>query len=213
MLEIWGRADSSNVQAVMWCVGELGLPFLRHDVGQRYGGTDTPDFIAMNPNRKIPVLRDGGGPALWESAAIMRYLAGSYGHGAFWPEDLVARSEVDRWAEWAKINVAIPFMDEVFFPLIRRPAAERDPAAIARAVTDLEQTLGIAESRLAEHPYLVGSDFSLADILLGHVLYRYYDIDIARAELPALAAYYQRLTERPPFREHVMIGYDALRAG
>lgn len=212
MLEIWGRKDSSNVQAVMWCVGELGLPYLRHDVGQRFGGTDTPAFIAMNPNRKIPVLRDHGGPPLWESAAIMRYLASSYGHGAFWPEDLIARTEVDRWAEWAKINVAIPFIDNVFFPMVRTPAGERDPAAIARGLEALEDTLEIAEAELAVHDYLVGPDFSLADILLGHPLYRYFDLDIPRRNLPALAAYYRRLTDRPAFREHVMVGYEALRA-
>src|SRR5215813_4245314 len=105
MLTVWGRKSSSNVQAVMWCIGELGLAYRRHDVGHSYGGNDTPAFLAMNPNGTIPVLRDGDGPPLWESAAILRYLCGRYAPAWFWPPDPSARAEVDMWAEWAKINV------------------------------------------------------------------------------------------------------------
>lgn len=60
MLTIWGRKSSSNVQALMWCIGELGLPYERHDIGHRYGGNDTPRYLAMNPNGLVPVLSDDG---------------------------------------------------------------------------------------------------------------------------------------------------------
>ena len=98
MLTVWGRKSSSNVQAVMWCIGELGLAYRRHDVGHSYGGNDTPAFLAMNPNGTIPVLRDGDGPPLWESGAILRYLCGRYAAPSFWPLDPIARAEVDMWA-------------------------------------------------------------------------------------------------------------------
>ncbi|MDK3016116.1 glutathione S-transferase family protein [Pseudodonghicola flavimaris] len=212
MLTVWGRRTSSNVQAVMWCIGELGLPCRRHDVGHRFGGTDTAEFIAMNPNRTVPVLQDGGNPPLWESGAILRYLASRYGKGPFWPEALLPRTEVDRWAEWAKINVAMGFTGPVFGRLVRTPAGRRDGAAIARAVAALERKLAIAEAQIGAEGFLAGPEFTLADIQFGHVLYRYYDIDIARAELPHLAAYYARLTGRPAYREHVMLSYDELRA-
>lgn len=212
MLTIWGRKTSSNVQAVMWCIGELGLPWTRHDIGHRFGGTDTEGFIAMNPNRTVPVLQDGKNPPLWESACILRYLANRYADGPFWPEDLIARTEVDRWAEWSKINVALGFTGPVFWRVVRTPEAERDPKAITAAVSALEDRLRIAEDQLGRHDWLAGPDFSLADIQFGHVLFRYYDIDIRRADLPRLAAYYQRLTERPAYREHVMLSYDELRA-
>ena len=75
MLTVYGRADSSNVQAVMWCIAELGLPHERYNIGHRFGGTNTPEFIAMNPSGMVPVLVDGEGFALWESSAILRYLA------------------------------------------------------------------------------------------------------------------------------------------
>ncbi|STU88548.1 glutathione S-transferase family protein [Klebsiella variicola] len=102
MLTIWGRKTSSNVQALMWCVGELGLDYLRFDVGHRYGGTDSEAFYQLNPNRTVPVLQDGDNPPLWETGAILRYLASRYADDAFWPGDLLARTEVDRWAEWSK---------------------------------------------------------------------------------------------------------------
>ncbi len=219
MLTIWGRRTSSNVQAVMWCVAELGLEHRRLDVGHRYGGTDTAEFIAMNPNRTVPVLRDGDGPALWESAAILRYLGRRYaGGGPLWPADPDRLTEVDRWAEWAKINVAIGFTGPVFWPMVRLPAKQRDPAAIARALKAVEAKLAIADGVLAGRAWLAGGEFSIADIQFGHVLYRYYDldfdtVDLARADLPALRGYYDRLVERPAYRDHVMVSYEELRAG
>ena len=83
MITVWGRATSSNVQAVMWCLAELGLEPVRHDAGHVHGGLDTPDFLAMNPNGTIPVLRDGAGDAIWETGAILRYLAARYGDAHF----------------------------------------------------------------------------------------------------------------------------------
>ncbi|EIX9760172.1 glutathione S-transferase family protein [Klebsiella pneumoniae] len=211
MLTIWGRKTSSNVQALMWCVGELGLDYLRFDVGHRYGGTDGEAFYQLNPNRTVPVLQDGDNPPLWETGAILRYLASRYANEAFWPGDLLARTEVDRWAEWSKQNIALGFTAPVFWRVVRTPAAERDPQAIAAAVTTLEQKLAIAEARLAGSRYLVGDTFTLADIQFGHVLYRYFAIDIPRRPLPHLAAYYARLTARPAFRQHVMVSYDELK--
>lgn len=140
MLTIWGRKTSSNVQALMWCVGELGLDYLRFDVGHRYGGTDSEAFYQLNPNRTVPVLQDGDNPPLWETGAILRYLANRYADDAFWPGDLLARTEVDRWAEWSKQNIALGFTAPVFWRVVRTPAAERDPQAIAAAVTALEQS-------------------------------------------------------------------------
>ena len=96
MLTIWGRETSSNVQALMWCIGELGLPYERHDFGHRHGGTDTAAFLAMNPNGTIPVLRNGDGEPLWETGAILRYVAGRYGWAPFWPSVDGERARVDR---------------------------------------------------------------------------------------------------------------------
>lgn len=212
MLTVWGRADSSNVQALMWAIGELALPVQRIDAGHRFGGTDSPEFLAMNPNATVPVLRDGDGPALWETGAILRYLANRYAPDSFWPADPVARADIDRWAEWAKINVAMAFTAPVFWRVVRTPTERRDPVAIAAALATLNARLAIAEARLAQQPFLCGPALTLADIQFGHILHRYFDIAIDRPALPALEAYSRRLTERPAYRAHVMVSYDALRA-
>ncbi|WP_209504268.1 MULTISPECIES: glutathione S-transferase family protein [unclassified Ruegeria] len=211
MLTIWGRKTSSNVQALMWCVGELDLRCHRHDAGHRFGGLDTDAFRKLNPNGTIPVLQDGNNPPLWETGAILRYLANAYGGNAFWPRDPVQRAEIDKWAEWAKINVAMDFTVPVFWQVVRTAPAQQDQHAIEQAVAALDSKLELADTRLSENTYLCGSDLTLADIQLGHILYRYYDIGISRALLPNLRRYYEKLTERRPYQEHVMLSYDELR--
>ena len=211
MLKVWGRKTSSNVQALMWCIGELGLEYERFDAGHIYGGTDTPEFIAMNPNQTVPVLQDGKNTPLWETGAILRYLANRYADDAFWPKDLLARSEVDKWAEWAKLNIAVGFTVPIFWKVVRTDPNDQDPTAIQAAVTSLENKLRIAEQKLTTTDNLAGNNFTLADIQFGHLLFRYYDIDIKRAEFPALATYYDKLTKRPAYQKHVMVSYDELR--
>jgi glutathione S-transferase len=212
MLRIWGRRTSSNVQSVMWTVAELGLAYERYDLGHRFGGLYTPEFLAMNPNGTIPVVRDDDGEPIWESAAIVRYLAGRYGGAPFWPTDPAARAQVDKWAEWSKVNVAGNFSGPIFWRVVRTPASRRDREAIEQAVATLDLYLDIAENQLARHPYLSGDAFTVADVQFGHLLYRYFDIDIDRRARPNLVAYYEGLALRPAYREHVMIPYDDLRA-
>jgi len=119
MLQVWGRNTSSNVQALMWCIGELGLEYHRYDIGHNYGGNDTPEFLAMNPNGLVPVLRDQNGSALFETGAILRYLSGKYAVAPFWPEDINQRAHVDIWAEWAKTSVAAGFTAPIFWQVVR----------------------------------------------------------------------------------------------
>ncbi|PSJ54316.1 glutathione S-transferase family protein [Kumtagia ephedrae] len=212
MITVWGRATSVNVQTVIWALAELGLACERHDVGGAFGGNDTPDFLAMNPNGLVPVLRDGDGPFLWESAAIVRYLGAGYGDGQFWPVSPTARATVDKWAEWIKTSFGPAFLTGIFWPSIAVPEAKRDLAAIAAAEKRLKTLAAMLDARLAEGAYLGGEDVCFADMVVGAPLYRYYTLDFERADTPNLRAYYERLTARPAYAEHVMVSYDSLRA-
>lgn len=213
MLEIWGRRTSSNVQAVMWTIGEIGLNYERYDVGHKYGGNNTPEFLAMNPNGLVPVMRDGSdSQPVFESAAICRYLASTYGSEAFWPQTPALRAQIDKWAEWAKSSAAPAFTKPIFWQAVRVPEQERDAAKLAQSVDVFSRLLSIAEAQLKAHPFLASDTFTLADIMLGHLLYRYFTIDIERPPLPLVADYYKRLCERPAYREHVMVSYEELRA-
>lgn len=212
MLTVWGRKTSSNVQALMWCIGEIELPYVRHDIGHKYKGTETDFYYSLNPNRTVPVLQDGTAPPLWETGAILRYLANRYGAESFWPSDDIQKANIDKWAEWSKINVATAFNLPVFWRVVRTPQENRDEQAIAEAMVKLENYLSVAEAQFEKHRFLAGDAFSLADIQFGHVLYRYYDIDVVRKSLPRLRAYYENIALRPAFQEHVMVSYEELRA-
>jgi len=214
-ITVHGRATSSNVQTVMWCAAELGLPMTRHDVGGPYGGTDTPAYRAMNPNGLVPAVEVNGEP-LFESAAIVRCLAAMHGNEAFWPRDPLARARLDKWAEWGKVTFGITFLQQVYIPLVRLTEAQRDPQALARGVVALGRLVAILDEHLATSPW-IGEDFSFADIIVGHLLFRLHSIE-ETGELtldphPNVTRYYTDLKARPAFAEHVMISFDGQRPG
>ncbi|MEM9099090.1 MAG: glutathione S-transferase family protein [Pseudomonadota bacterium] len=209
-ITVWGRATSSNVQVVMWAIGELGLEVTRHDIGHTYGGTDTPEYLAMNPNGKVPTIRDGD-LVLYESQAILRYLAAKYGDAHFWPKDLAIRAELDLWCEWIRTTFQPEFNYKIFWQKVRIGAADRDEAQIARDAEKLKPLVAQLDTRLGAGPYLNGDHLSWADIVVGHLLYRYATVDFDKAATPNLDAYYQSLTDRPAYAEHAMVSYEPLR--
>ncbi|MFQ5954387.1 MAG: glutathione S-transferase family protein [Kiloniellales bacterium] len=205
MLEVWGRRNSSNVIPVMWAIGEMGLPHVRHDVGGSFGGLDTPAYGAMNPNRKVPTITDDG-LVLWESNAILRYLGGRYGVGTLWPEAPGPRAHVDQWMDWHK-TTAYPDFSNLFWSIVRTEPALRDPTAIAALTRSTGEAFRILDAQLAKHPFVVGDELTLADIPLGSAAYRYFNLEIERPELPHMTAWYERLCERPAYQEHAMIPF------
>lgn len=212
MITIWGRKSSSNVQAVLWCLEELQLPFERIDAGLTYGVTETPEYLAMNPNGRVPTIRDGDGPPIWESGAIIRYLANKYASGDFWPKDPEVRAVVDQWAEWSKVNASALFTHPIFWKVVRTPKHLQDPASIEDAISKFETLLQIADRQLQSNEYLAGPAFTLADIQFGHILYRYFDISIKRNPPDAITAYYEKISSRPAYQTHVAVSYEELRA-
>ncbi len=201
MLEIWGRRNASNVVPVMWVVGELNLAHRRHDVGGSFGGVGTPEYLALNPNGRIPTIRDDGF-VLWESNAIVRYLSRRYGDGTLWPDSEQQCAVADQWMEWFK-STAYPLYIDLFWSIVRTEPARRDKGAIARLTESLGDKLTILEAQLARHPYLAGDALTMADIPYGPMAHRYLNLDIERPDLPRMAEWYARLCDRPAFLEHV----------
>jgi len=200
---VWGRATSSNVMKVLWGLGELGLPFERIDVGGSFGKTDTRDYRGMNPTGLVPTLQEDGF-TLWESNAILRYLCHAHApQSSLWPQDARARANVDRWMDAQQTVMNRP-MGVVFWGLVRTPPDKRDPAAIAQGVADAAKAYGLIEEGLARHAYVAGPDFTLADIPWGVHAHRWFNIEFERPPLPHLRAWYDRLCERPAYRQHVM---------
>ena len=201
MLKLWGRRNSINVQKVLWVLAELGLEHERVDAGMEFGVTDTPEFLAKNPNGLVPTLEDGD-VVLWESNSIVRYLAARYGKGGLWPEDPGARARSDRWMDWMLTRL-LPALTPPFWNLIRTPPERRNQADIDAGLRKLEQLWPMVEAALSE-PYIAGKDLTIGDIPLGVCVYRWRGLPIERPSLPRLEAYFARLSERPAYRSEVM---------
>lgn len=209
MLEVWGRRNSFNVQKVLWLVGELGLPHRHIPAGGSHGGLDDPAFRRMNPHGRVPVIRDGD-LVVWESHAILRYLAAQYGGAAFWPGDAASRSFADRWIDWSATELQPDFLNGVFWGYYRTPEAQRDLPAIERSLRRCARHFGQLDAALAGQPYLAGAHLSLADIPAGTALYRYFNLDIPRPKLPHVEAWYDRLQQRAAYQAGVMLPFDDL---
>lgn len=203
MLKIWGRNNSSNVQKVLWCCAELDLPFERIDLGGAFGGTGDATYLALNPNALVPTIDDDGF-VLWESNAIVRYLAAKHGAGALCPTDPQARAAGDRWMDW-QIATVSPAIGPVFWGLVRTAPADRDLAAIEAARQKCAAAFAILDSHLAHHSYIGGGAFTMADIPLGIHVHRWMVMAIERPPAPNLEAWYTRLTARPGFKTHAML--------
>ena len=207
MLEIWGRRNSSNVIPIMWAVGETGEAWRRHDAGGSFGGLDTPEYRAMNPNGLVPTLSDDGF-VVRESNAIIRYLAAKYDVSGLWAADPAQRSLADRWMEWHKSTGSLATM-AVFFATVRTEPADRDQAYIARKVEAAAGNWQFVDAQLAERPYLAGDSLTMGDLPMGALAHRYFQLDIDRPSLPHVTTWYERLAERPAYAEHCMFELGA----
>lgn len=202
MLKIWGRANSINVQKVLWCAAELGLEFERTDVGGPFGGTDTNEYRAMNPMGLIPTIVDGE-TTLWESHTCIRYLVAKHDTGNLWQHNIAARAESEKWMDWVLTTVNRP-MTTIFKGLIRTPEAERNLDEIEKAKETMGRLWAIADERLADQNYLASTQFTIADLALGPYAYRFFGLFGKKNELSNVVAWYDRLTSREGFCTHVM---------
>src|SRR5438552_2444104 len=182
MLKILGRKTSSNVQKVLWCCSELDIPFEREDVGGPFGKNNTPEYLARNPNGLVPTIDDDGF-VLWESNAIVRYLAAKHGAGTLSPSDPKQRADSDRWMDWAS-NHGGPVITPVFWALIRTPADQRNMAQITADAEKIGPQFQVLEQGLDGRDYVAGKSFTMGDVIVGVNVYRWYALDVKRPSLP-----------------------------
>lgn len=201
MLTILGHAASSNVQKVLWCAGELGLPFERRDVGGAFGGNKTPEYLALNPNGLVPTIDDDGF-ILWESNAIVRYLAAKHGAGSLYPTDLRVRADADRWMDWQQTTIASP-LGVLFRALLRKPAENVAADALDAAREKASSAWGMLDRALGSRAYVAGDALTIGDIALGNAIHRWHRLPIERPDLPRLGAWYARLRERPAYAKYI----------
>jgi glutathione S-transferase len=209
MLKVWGRRNSLNVQKAMWAIGELGIAHEHIDAGGPFGGLNTEEFRAMNPNSRIPVIDDDG-TIIWESHAIVRYLAAKYGAGTLWPEDPGTRALGDMWTDWTLADLQPAFIG-VFWNLYRTPDDQRNWTLIRSGIARSAILFRLLDRHLEGKSFIAGERLTFGDIPAGAQLYRYFELEIDRPPLPNVEAWYARLREREAYRTHVMVPYEALK--
>lgn len=202
MLKLWGRNNSTNVKKPLWCLEELKVPYTRIDAGGAFGIVGEPEFVAKNPNKLVPCLEDGE-LVLWESNAIVRYLAARYGEGSLWNTDPAQRAEADKWMDWATSTLAAPFRP-VFWNMVRTAPEQRDMAAVQTGLAECSKLLTIVDQTLATQPYLSGESLGMGDIPLGCFAYAWFEMPIERPDLPHLRDWYDRLRQRPAYQVAVL---------
>ncbi|MGF6772395.1 glutathione S-transferase [Paraburkholderia sp. GAS199] len=211
MLQILGKTTSINVRKVLWTCAELALPFEQQDWGSGFRSTTVPEFLALNPNGMVPVIRDGEF-VLWESNSIIRYLAGRYGDEApnaaeaLYPRDPVARARCDQWIDWqaSELNRSWSY---AFLALVRHSPAHQDRELIAQSAANWTRHVAMIERQLEKTgAFVTGQAFSLADIPIALSINRWLETPLRHAEFPAVAAYMQRLGEREAYRRYCRNG-------
>jgi glutathione S-transferase len=201
MLKIWGRTTSSNVQKAMFAVGELGLAHERIDIGGAFGMNREPAYLAMNPNGLVPTLEEDGF-LLWESNSIIRYLAAKFGTGTLEPADLRTRALASKWMDW-QLSVLGPAITPVFWGMIRTPPDKRDHKAIDEGKVKTTAAVKILDEHFAKTPYAAGDAFSMGDIPIAVMCYRYRELVPERPALANFERWYAEIAGRPAFRGHV----------
>lgn len=203
MLKIWGRATSSNVQKVLWTCAELNIPFERVDIGGPFGGNRDPEYLRLNPNGLVPTVKDGD-VVMWESNTICRYLATTHQGDRLYPSDPAQRTHVERWMDW---QLAVPGgpMGALLYGLIRSTPETRDQTAIEAARHRAASAWTIVDDAVKDRPFLAGDHLTLAEIVMGTLIYRWFSFAIERPDLPHLKAWFERMRERPSFKQYIEI--------
>ncbi len=201
MLKILGRNTSSNVQKVLWCCEEIGLPFEREDVGGEFGKNKTPEYLALNPNGLVPTIDDDGF-ILWESNSCVRYLAQKYGKGKLWPSDPQVAASASRWMDWQLSTVNAP-VGTLFRAMLKKPKDDIPAPELDAAGKRGGEVWKMLEPQLATTQFVAGNELTVGDIALGNAIHRWYKFPIERPHLPHLQAWYERLCARPAYQKHI----------
>lgn len=205
MITLWGRNNSTNVKKVLWTLEELELPYDQILAGGKFGVNQDADYLAMNPNGLVPLLKDDETDLLlWESNAIVRYLAAQYGQNRLWVDNPARRAEGEKWMDWANQTLS-PAHRVILMGLVRTPPEKRDRAAIEAGIEKCDSLFALLDDALARQPWFSGDNIGTGDIAIAPFVYNLLNVRLKWTPRPNLERWYQQLTERPAFRKVVMI--------
>jgi glutathione S-transferase len=193
-MKLLGRKTSGNVQKVMFLFEELKMPYEREDYGRQFNNTQTADYLAKNPNAKVPTLLDGE-LVIWESNTILRYLA-TKAKSPLYPTDPAKRTHVERWMDWQLSALNNPYL-AMFREAKLEP--EKRSADFAAQQKDLGAQLSILDKTMGR--YVAGSEFSIADISLAPIVARCLRFGVELPSLPNLKRWDAEMQSREAFKK------------
>ena len=194
MIRLLGRQTSGNVQKVIFCLEELGLPYAREDYGRQFGNTLTDAYRKLNPTAKVPTLIDGD-LVIWESHTILRYLAALHGP-ALTGATPAERTTVERWMDWLLGALNTPYV--AVFKDVKKEPAERAPDFAAQSA-DLVAQLKILDGHIAGREWFALDRLTLADIALGSIVKRCLEFAVERPRYAELERWQAAIGARPAF--------------
>lgn len=200
MITVYGRADSTNVQKVLWLFDELGIAFERIDRGGKFGGLDDPDYLAMNPNARIPTVVDGD-LVMWESNAILRHYAREHPEAGLFPASPAEMLRADMMLDWNTTTLWSALRPAYWGTRVEgRPQSDED---IAASIALTRATLGTFDGLMSGADHAAGEAFTIADIPLAITLNRWLAMGFDLAAHPAAAAWNERVSARPAYQARV----------
>jgi glutathione S-transferase len=192
-LRIYGVARTRAFR-VLWMANELELDYQHIPIEIGPAGAGKPEYLAINPNGRLPAIDDGGF-ILWESLAITLYLAKKYGR--FYPTTLEGEAKAWQWSLWS-VQEVDQGINVWSLHALRLPPADRDPEQLAKALEVLAPPLKVLDGALAGRPHLLGEDFTVADLNVASVIIRAIDMDLSAT--PRIGGWLKRCLERPAAR-------------
>lgn len=200
-LTVLGRITSINVRKVLWAADEIGLDYVREDWGLPLRDPNQPEFLRLNPNGQVPVIVEGDF-VLWESNAIIRYLAQQHRSGLL-PVGARAQAVMEQWLGWqaSDLNAVWGYAVNA---LIRKSPGFGDAARLRDSTEKWNKRMQVLEDRLtATGSYVAGENFGLADIAIGLSVHRWMSADFEKPSLPSVARYYEQLRRREAGRPYL----------
>ncbi|MEK9671867.1 MAG: glutathione S-transferase family protein [Rhodospirillaceae bacterium] len=201
-LKILGRANSFNVRKVLWACDEMGIAYEREDYGRGFRACTEPEFLALNPVAQVPVVIDGD-VIMRESNSIVRYLAAKAGRDDLYPADLAKRQKVEQWMDWIAYDLTHALRGAFLGGQLKESPWNND-WFVGQGREDLIHDIAIVDAHLEYHgPYLCGGGFTVADIPMGLAVNRWFMVQgFDKPDMPSAVAYYELLSQRPPYLAH-----------
>jgi len=199
-IKIFGRKSSCNVQKVIWLCSELKIDFETKDYGGKYGRTKEEAYKSLNPNSTVPLIEDEGF-FLYESNAIIKYLSNKYNYLKLEDHKMIAKR--DQWMDWAGFTLAAPCAI-ITLNLILLPPEKRNASKVSKAKEQVLSLLKILNNQLGDNQYLLGQEFSLADIPAGCWYNRCLKLDFDLSSFKGISAWGARLSKRKAFQNSII---------